>query len=57
VTVEPRFGEWNDRQLKDLYNAELKVTVTNFEDVNGEKYLGIDIDSLDAKRKVRASLR
>jgi hypothetical protein len=57
VTVEPRFGEWNDRQLKDLYNAELKVTVTNFEDVNGEKYLGINLDSLDAKRKVRASLR
>jgi hypothetical protein len=57
VTLEPRYGEWNDRQLKDLYNAELKVTVTNFEDVNGEKHLGIDIESLDVKRKVRASLQ
>jgi hypothetical protein len=57
VTLEPRFGEWNDRQLKDLYNADLKVTVTNFEDVNGEKHLGLDIDSLDVKRKVRTSLQ
>jgi hypothetical protein len=57
VKLEPRSGEWNDKQLKDLTNAELKVVVTNFEDVNGEKHLGIDIDSLDVKRKVRASLQ
>ena len=57
VTLEPRYGEWNDKQLKDLFNAELKVTVTNFEDVNGEKHLGIDIESLDVKRKARASLQ
>lgn len=43
--------------MKDLSNAELKVSVTNFEDVNGEKPLGIDIESLDVKRQVRASLQ
>jgi hypothetical protein len=57
LTLEPRASDWNDRQLKDLSNAELKVVVTNFEDVNGERAVAIDTESLDAKRKVRAALQ
>ena len=55
--LEPRYGEWNDKQLKDLSNAELKVVVTNFEDANGEKAVAVDSESLDVKRKVRAALQ
>jgi hypothetical protein len=57
LTLEPRASDWNDMQLKDLSNAQLKVVVTNFEDGNGERAIAVDIESLDAKRKVRASLQ
>jgi hypothetical protein len=57
LTLEPRASDWNDMQLKDLSNAELKVVVTNFEDANGEKAIAADSESLDVKRKVRASLQ
>jgi hypothetical protein len=57
LTLEPRYGEWNDKQLRDLSNAELKVVVTNFEDANGEKAVAVDSESLDVKRKVRAALQ
>jgi hypothetical protein len=57
LTLEPRASEWNDMQLKDLTNAELKVVVTNFEDATGESAIAVDIVGLDAKRKVRASLQ
>ena len=50
-------GEWNDPQLKNLPNAELKVDVINFEDANGQKMIGIDRDSLELRRKVRAALQ
>jgi hypothetical protein len=39
-----------------LPNAELKVTVVNFEDAAGEKVIAVDSDNLDLKRKVRAAL-
>jgi hypothetical protein len=57
LTLEPRYGEWNDKQLRDLSNAELKVVVTNFEDANGEKAVAVDSESLEVKRKVRAALQ
>jgi hypothetical protein len=57
LTLQPRYGAWNDPQLKDLFNAELKVVVTNFEDANGEKVIAIDSDSLDLKRQMRAALQ
>jgi hypothetical protein len=57
LTLEPRFGDWNDKQLKDVFNAELKVVVTNFEDANGDRAVAIDTESLDTKRKVRAALQ
>jgi hypothetical protein len=43
--------------LKDLYNAQLKVIVMNFEDANGERATAVDADALDMKRKVRAALQ
>jgi len=55
LTFQPR-GDWNDKQLKDMPNAELKVTVVNFDNANGERMITVDSDSLDFKRKVRASL-
>ncbi len=57
LTLEPRASDWNDMQLKDLSNAELKVVVTNFEDANGERAIAVNSESLDAKRKVRAALQ
>jgi hypothetical protein len=57
LTLEPRASDWNDKQLKDLSNAELQVRVTNFEDANGERAVAFDTESLDAKRKVRAALQ
>jgi hypothetical protein len=56
ITVEPRNGEWNDKQLKDLYKAELRMTVANFEYTNGQKVIAVDSDLLDYKRGVRAAL-
>jgi hypothetical protein len=56
LTMQP-YGAWSDPQLKDLYNAELKVSVTNFEDANGAKMIAVDSDTLDLERKVRAALR
>ena len=57
LTLEPRYGDWADKQLRYLSNAELKVVVTNFEDANGEKVVAVDNESLDIKRKVRAALQ
>ena len=57
LTLQPRYGGWNDPQLKYLPDAELKVVVTNFEDANGEKVIAVDTNSLDLKRKVRAALQ
>lgn len=57
LTLQPRYGDWNDPQLKYLPNAELKVVVTNFEDANEERVVAVDSNSLDLKRKVRAALR
>jgi len=57
ITLQPRYGDWNDPQLKDLYNADLKVVVTNFEDANGGKVIAVDSDSLDLKRRTRAALQ
>jgi hypothetical protein len=56
LTLQPPYGDWRDPQLKDLPDAELKVTVLNYEDANGAKVMAIDRDSLDLKRKVLASL-
>jgi len=57
LTYQPRSGEWNDKQLKYLPDATLKVVATNFEDANGARMIAVDSDLLDMKRKVRASLQ
>ena len=49
-------GAWSDPQLKYLPDAVLKVDVLNYEDADGEKVIGVDTESLDLKRKVRALL-
>jgi hypothetical protein len=57
LTLQPRYGDWNDKQLRDLPNPELKVAVINFEDANGQRMITVDNDILDVKRKVRALLQ
>lgn len=57
ITMQPRHGEWNDPQLKDLPDAELKVVVVNYEDANGEKMIAVNSDGLEFMRKARAMLR
>jgi hypothetical protein len=56
VILQP-YGDWNDRQLKDLPNAELKVVVTNIEDANGQRMIAVDSNNLEVKRRVLASLQ
>jgi uncharacterized protein DUF6694 len=56
ITYEPRNTEWNDKQLRDLYKAELKVAVVNLEYTNGQRMIVVDSDLLDYKRRVRAAL-
>jgi len=57
ITLQPPYGEWNDPQLKDLPDAELKVAVINYEDANGEKMIVVNSDGLEFRRKVRAMLQ
>jgi len=57
LTFQPRYGDWNDKQLKDLPDAKLDVVVTDFEDANGQQMIAVDSDTLDVKRKVRALLK
>ena len=57
LTIQPRFGNWSDPQLKDLPGAELKVVVMNYEDANGQNVIAVDNDSLEQKRMVRAALQ
>lgn len=49
-------GAWSDPQLKYLPDAVLKVEVLNYEDADGEKMVGVDTETLELKRKVRAAL-
>lgn len=50
-------GLWQDPQLQYLPNAELKVTLSNFTDVNGVMVAAVDSERLELERKVRAELR
>lgn len=53
----PSAGQWNDPQLKDLVNAELKVVVLNFADANGRLIIPVDRYRLDQERKIRSLLQ
>jgi hypothetical protein len=57
LTLQPRLSDWSDPKLKYLADAELKVTVVNFDDANSENMLVVDRNSLELKRKVRDMLR
>jgi hypothetical protein len=57
MKFEPVSGEWNDKNLSELTNAELKLTVTNFEDASGEKVVAIDSNSLEVRHRVRSLLQ
>jgi len=57
MKFEPTNGEWADKSLSDLTNAELKLTVINYEDASGEKVIAIDSNSLEVRRKVRSLLQ
>jgi uncharacterized protein DUF6694 len=56
LSLQPH-GEWSDPQLRYLSNAELKVTVLNFEDAIGQRMIPVDKGSLELKRKVLAALQ
>jgi hypothetical protein len=43
--------------LKNLPDAQLKVDVLNFEDVNGQRMIAVGQGNLELKRKVRALLQ
>jgi len=55
LSLQPA-GAWSDPQLKYLPDAVLKVEVLNYEDADGQKMIGVDTESLELKRRVRASL-
>jgi hypothetical protein len=57
LTFQPRTGDWSNKQLKYLPNAELKVFVTNFEDANGQRMAPAGSDDLEIKRRARAMLQ
>jgi hypothetical protein len=57
MTFDSLTGEWSDKNLSDLTNAELKLAVTNFEDASGEKVIAVDSNSLEVKRRVRSLLQ
>jgi len=57
MKFEPASGEWADKSLSDLTNAELKLTVINYEDASGEKVIAVDSNGLEVRRKVRSLLQ
>jgi hypothetical protein len=57
LTFQMLPGEWRDPQLRYLPNAELKVTVINFNDANGERVVAFDSERLELERKIRAELK
>jgi hypothetical protein len=57
MTFPVSYGEWRDPQLQYLPNAELKVTVVNFNDANGERIVAFDNERLELERKIIAELK
>jgi hypothetical protein len=57
MTFESLTGEWSDKNLSYLTNAELKLTVTNFEDASGERVIAVDSNGLEVRRRVRSLLQ
>ena len=57
MKFDPTNGEWADKSLSDLTNAELKLTVINYEDARGEKVIAVDSNSLEVRRRVRSLLQ
>ena len=49
-------GNWRDPQLQYQPNAELKVIVTNFTNVNGVMVVAFDSERLELERKIRMEL-
>lgn len=57
ITIPTFSNDWRDPQLQYLPNAELKVTVINFNDANGERIVAFDSERLDLERKILAELK
>jgi hypothetical protein len=57
ITIPVLSGDWRDPQLQYLPNAELKVTVANFNDANGERIVAFDSERLELERKILAELK
>jgi hypothetical protein len=50
-------GDWTAKQLETVYDADLKLKVSNIDDANGRRLLAVNTDVLDTLRHKRAVLR
>lgn len=58
VSLAPRmFSTQTAKELQGVYNADITVKVTNFEDANGKKLVPVDTDILEGMRNKRDLLR
>jgi hypothetical protein len=56
ISLQQLSGNWRDPQLQYQPNAELKVIVSNFTNVNGVMVVAFDSERLELERRVRAEL-
>ena len=50
-------GDWTAKQLETVYDADLKLTVSNVDDASGKRLLAINTEVLDTLRRKRDVLR
>jgi hypothetical protein len=50
-------GDWTAKQLETVYDADLKLKVSNIGDASGRRLLAVNSDVLDTLRRKRAVLR
>jgi hypothetical protein len=50
-------GNWTAKQLETVYDADLKLKVSNIDDASGRRLLAVNTDVLDTLRRKRAVLR
>jgi hypothetical protein len=50
-------GNWTAKQLETVYDADLKLKVSNIDDASGQRLLVVNTDVLDTMRRKRAVLR
>jgi hypothetical protein len=50
-------GGWTAKQLENVYNPDLKLTVSNVSDASGQRLLAMNAEVLDTLRRKRDVLR